>query len=117
MENLNRRTGIEFELVPSGDCINLLPHLSSNIYRVFQEIITNVTRHSEATRLEVALETDDKNFEMTILDNGIGIKYSQIKSRNSFGILGMQERIAATGGKFHVKKSRQGGTQVEVKVR
>jgi signal transduction histidine kinase len=90
--------------------------ISTTMFRIFQEILTNVARHSRATRvdIELALGADEVSLEVT--DNGVGIQDSELHARKSLGLLGMQERALLFGGDVRVSGSPGHGTRVSVTI-
>jgi len=70
------------------------------VYRVVQEALTNIAKHSHATEVNIYLQTTSKQVNVLIQDNGIGFMPNQIKT--GFGLQGMQERTLAVGGLFSV---------------
>lgn len=86
------------------------------IFRVFQEILTNISRHAEATSLKVILKNGKENIRLFVSDNGIGIKNENINDINSLGLLGMEERTTIVGGKFSISSPKKGGTEINVTI-
>ncbi|MDY6967035.1 MAG: PAS domain S-box protein [Spirochaetota bacterium] len=85
-----------------------------SIFRIFQEALTNVVRHSGATLAEVLLTEKDEAVELTIRDNGKGITDEQANAPGSFGIIGMRERVNSCSGKISIKGAQNKGTIVKV---
>ncbi|RPH58703.1 MAG: histidine kinase, partial [Chloroflexi bacterium] len=84
------------------------------LFRAFQEALTNVARHAEATRVRVGLRERVGGLELVIRDNGKGIQEKQILDPKSLGLIGMRERIQAFGGKIEIKGVPQKGTTFRV---
>jgi PAS domain S-box-containing protein len=89
---------------------------ATTIFRVFQEILTNVSRHAKATSLNVAFSNDTKNVTLFVGDNGVGISDESISHINSLGLLGMAERANMVGGNFSITSPVAGGTEVNVTI-
>ncbi len=83
------------------------------LFRIVQEATTNVIRHANATRLSITQKVDDRKIVIDVVDNGRGIKTSELTNRKSFGIVGMRERAHAFGGNLKVA-ARRHGTRVTV---
>ena len=81
-----------------------------------QESLTNVARHSEATRVIIALCKEGDKVIFCISDNGIGITDSQRNAKNSFGIISMNERAASLQAKFDVSSKKGGGTVIKLMI-
>ena len=109
----SERFDVEIILDLDSD-ISLSPDASLTIFRIMQESLTNVARHSQASRVSVSLNTNDDTVSFRISDNGIGISENEINSRNSFGLIGMKERAASLGGTLEVFPGKSAGTIVEL---
>ena len=108
-----KRTGVKFILnLNSGKSIT--PKASLIIFRIMQESLTNIARHSKATKVEIKLLKDAEKITFSISDNGIGIIESEINSRNSFGILSMKERAASLDGTFKIYRNKKQETIVKL---
>jgi signal transduction histidine kinase len=90
---------------------------STALFRIFQELLTNVARHANATRVDVKLdEIDDQGLALTVADNGRGVKPAELESPSSLGFLGLRERVLAFGGTLDVKGEEGKGTTVSVTI-
>ena len=107
-----KRSAIRCKVVVPGHELNLDEKYSTAIYRIFQEILTNIARHSRATRVDVHLEVVNNELKLRVSDNGKGIKKENINSRKSFGLIGMYERATALGGKLSISGVSGIGTTV-----
>jgi PAS domain S-box-containing protein len=88
--------------------------LSINLFRIFQESLTNVARHSGASRVEVKFRPDSNEVVLSISDNGRGLPEGHTIAPTSFGIRGMRERVVQLGGKIEIGSSPGGGLNVIV---
>ena len=84
-----------------------------NLFRIFQESLTNVARHSGATRVEAKLQISDEEAILAINDNGRGLKEGHI-SQSTFGMLGMRERVEQMKGKVSFNSKPGKGLSVTV---
>ncbi len=82
----------------------------TTVFRVLQENLTNVARHSGAAEVNIRLVSDNGSLELTVRDNGRGIDLSQPGTDRSFGIAGMRERCSYLGGSFDIFPAQTGGT-------
>ncbi|TGU74457.1 response regulator [Geomonas terrae] len=82
-----------------------------SLFRIFQESMTNVMRHSGATRVEILLDLDDERAILQVTDNGCGIGSAPANNR-SLGLVGMQERAHRWGGSFEILGTPGAGTTV-----
>jgi signal transduction histidine kinase len=110
------RTGIRCETrigVPDA----LLDRESSTAcFRIFQETLTNIIRHAEATQVAVALTQEGRDLVLTVRDNGRGISERDVAHSRSIGLLGMRERAAQLGGVVLFQGRPGEGTTVTMRV-
>ncbi len=86
--------------------------VSLAIFRILQESLTNISRHSGASSLEISLGHAKDSVQLIISDNGIGITEEQLRSKNSYGIISMKERTTALGGIFTITGQARKGTTI-----
>lgn len=86
------------------------------LFRVFQESLTNVARHAQATKLWVNLTDEEDAVVLEVEDNGVGISPSRLAERQSLGLLGMRERVAVFGGEIEFAGVPGQGTTVVVRM-
>jgi len=89
---------------------------STTVFRIFQEILTNIIRHSQADEVIVTLGIDQNNIVLNVKDNGIGIRKDDLESVDSLGLLGMRERATMTGGDLKIARMKKGGTEVKISI-
>ncbi len=89
---------------------------STVIFRIFQEVITNIYRHANASQVKVVLKTENKKIKLVVNDNGRGIKKGEIDNIHSLGLLGMKERATMVGGHFSISEAKKGGTEIKVSI-
>ncbi|MGE5448838.1 MAG: PAS domain S-box protein [Bacteroidales bacterium] len=82
------------------------------IFRILQEMLTNITRHAEATHVDVLLSKTDTHFMMEVTDNGIGFQYDDYHQVNTLGLIGMKERALSIGGDIQINSKPGKGTKV-----
>ena len=88
---------------------------STALFRIFQELLTNVARHANATKVAVHL-ADADTLALKVEDNGRGIQEQEFESPKSLGLLGLRERVLAFGGSIDVKGQEGKGTTVSVSI-
>lgn len=92
------------------------PMLETACFRIAQEALTNISRHSGAQNVNVVLQSDAENFTLVVRDDGVGFDFSAAAARahegNSLGLLGQQERAALVGGKVEIISRPGAGTEV-----
>ena len=115
-EEFQSRTGIRCELDLNADDSVLSKNGSTEIFRVFQEAMTNVTRHANATRVNISFKDENGHLALKIKDNGKGIAERQIADMKSIGLVGMRERAYILRGTLDISGSPGGGTTVVLTV-
>jgi signal transduction histidine kinase len=110
-----RRTGLRCRVssLPHGATLDH-PH-SIAAFRVFQEAMTNIARHANASAVRIRLSESRGSFTMDIQDNGRGITKVQMNDVSSIGLLGMREAVEPLGGKLSIAGRRGRGTRVVVR--
>lgn len=116
LQEFQTRSGIHTELVNAPEDTTLDVDGATTVFRIFQEILTNVTRHAQATKIEVSLEEDNSLLTLRVRDNGRGITNREIDSPKSIGLLGMQERARLRAGEVYFQGAPGQGTTVTVRL-
>lgn len=117
LKEFSERNGVEYLLDLDEDTsIYISPGASLIVFRIMQESLTNIARHSKATRAEIRLVIVDNQIDFRILDNGIGITEPEINSSKSFGLIGMKERAASIGGSLEIRQIIGTGTEIVLKI-
>jgi signal transduction histidine kinase len=113
LRSYGQRTGIRAQLAETIEH-RFSPAMEVAIYRIVQEALNNVARHSGATACTVLLSVDQQNLHLTIDDNGRGIDAAvgSTPARRGLGLLGMRERAQALGGTFLATSADGGGTRI-----
>ncbi len=113
-EEFQKRSGIRCKVNISPEDIMLDSEISTAIFRIFQETLTNVSKHAEATQIAVDLKAAGGKVSLTVKDNGRGITGEQMSKPNSFGLLGIQERTYHLGGTAAISGHPGRGTVVKI---
>ena len=103
--------GIRAILETDPDDLDLPRDIEREVYYVIREGLTNITRHSNASRVEINLRKRDKDLEGTLVDDGVGMNLNN-KNSNGLGLQSMRERIERFGGEFKIKSSPGTGTNI-----
>ena len=115
-EEFSRRTGITCNVSFSPEDMAIDPDLTTTIFRIFQETLTNVQRHAKATKVTVRLKVADDHLEFIVKDNGKGIADQQLRKPDSFGLLGIQERVYHWGGREAIVGKIGKGTTITINI-
>jgi signal transduction histidine kinase len=113
LEEFEKRSGIGKEFSSSVTELQIDDTLKIGLFRIVQESLTNVARHSEAEKVNVDLEKRNGHIILKIADNGKGFDTEKMKKR-TLGLLGMKERAGMMGGEYKIKSEPGQGTTVEV---
>jgi two-component system sensor histidine kinase UhpB len=113
-QEFQRRTAIDCQLELDCETIDLDSDRSTAIFRVFQEALTNIARHSCASRVNIRLKRRSDKLELQVTDNGVGITEKAIRAADSLGLMGMKERLHAFGGGLRIQGSPDKGTSLTV---
>ncbi len=115
-EEYEKRYGIQFNLNCLQRHIKLDKELEITLFRIFQESVTNVVRHSEANQVNIETLHESGQLVMKIQDNGIGIQKGKIEESNSIGLIGIRERVRSWGGEVQFSGTAGKGTTVEIRI-
>jgi PAS domain S-box-containing protein len=110
------RTGITCEVSVPAELAPLEPEQATGMFRIFQELLTNVARHAQATRIVVRLSRTAEFVTLKVTDNGCGIRAEELNDPQSLGLLGITERASLLGGEFRIRGAPGGGTTATLKV-
>ena len=111
-----QRTGIRCDLLREPEEIIVEQDISTAVYRIFQEALTNIARHSGATMVKIFLQMKPREILLQIRDNGRGISQEKIESTKSFGLIGMRERVRILQGELKLGSVKGRGALVEVTI-
>jgi PAS domain S-box-containing protein len=115
-EEFQKRTGIKCKISMEPKDITFDRDRNTAIFRIFQETLTNITRHAGATEVSVSLKQRVGRIELTVRDNGRGITEEELTNPKSFGLIGIRERVKIFGGNNIIKGVPGQGTTVTVRM-
>jgi len=115
-QEFEQRSGISCRLHASVGHAAIDPLVSTAMFRIFQEALANVARHSRASTVTVTLERRDIDLVLELRDDGVGITNAEATSARSIGLVGMRERAQLVGGRFGITGAAGAGTTVRVQV-
>lgn len=120
VEELGREQDISASLEISGSERRLEPEVELTLFRIAQEALSNIKRHSEAKKAAIKLQFTSRKVKLTVSDDGRGFQLPEVlgdlATEGKLGLLGMQERARLLNGKFSVKSIVGKGTKVVVEV-
>jgi PAS domain S-box-containing protein len=110
-ERVGLRCHVVADRVKFQACCGL--EVESAIYRIVQELLTNVTRHAKATTVTITLSCIEGTVKLIVQDDGCGFRVNKVRSKGRFGLQGIRERVELLGGTVDIH-SRPGKTAVTV---
>ncbi|HLX66948.1 MAG TPA: GAF domain-containing protein [Puia sp.] len=114
--DFQKRTGIRIELDCPEESLKVEPAITTGLFRIFQETLTNIARHAEATDVSARLYTEDDRLILTIMDNGKGFDPATAKKKKTLGLLGMKERTLMMKGAYEIDSQPGKGTSLRFSV-
>jgi len=115
-QDFESRTGIQCRLSLPVEEAELDQQHATGIFRIFQETLTNIMRHANATAVNISLRNETEGLTLEVGDKGRGITESEIYDVKSLGLLGMRERALLLGGEFSIRGIKGKGTTVKVRI-
>ncbi|HUL45208.1 MAG TPA: HAMP domain-containing protein [Bacteroidota bacterium] len=116
IDEFQERTAIPCEISIAPDTIIVDPERSIAVFRILQETLTNIARHSGASSSSVFLGAKNGELELCVRDNGKGITVEELNDPKSFGLIGIRERAYYWGGRVDIAGSPGEGTTVTVHI-
>lgn len=116
LQEFKKRWGLLFNFNEPAEELKIPDPVKNGLFRIFQECLTNVGRHANATKVNVSLEKKDKQLTLIIEDDGQGFEKDKITEKRTLGILGMKERCQMMGGTFGISSAPGKGTTVTVTI-
>ena len=115
VQEFSKRAGMRYELNAKPMAVTS-EKTRIAVFRIFQEILTNVARHARASRVKVDLAESDSALVLIVEDNGCGISHDQMAESKGFGIVGIRERAWGIGGEVEFQRASGSGTRVTLRV-
>jgi signal transduction histidine kinase len=116
LDHFRERSGLNSEFVTDAPDLVIEHAVALQIFRVFQEALTNIARHAQATQVRVNLTQAGNFLVLEIRDNGRGISDVDAARRTSFSLTAMNDRVLALSGRFSITSTIGQGTSVVVEV-
>ena len=116
MEGFQKRYDIPSQFESNISFLQLHKEVSTSIFRIFQESLTNIVKHANATLVIVKLEVKNNTLFLQVRDNGRGFDPKIVMTKNSFGIIGMRERTNLMNGTVLIDSEPGNGTIVTLSI-
>jgi signal transduction histidine kinase len=117
-DRLNRESKITTKVLVKGTQKKLGSNTETSIFRITQEALSNIRRHSEATQATISVKFQDNDVKITIEDNGVGFNTRRTRRKlinnGQLGIIDMEERTKSLNGSFHIQSHPGRGTLISI---
>ncbi len=113
-DDFEKRNDIRCELSVVGSVSILQDPIATTLFRAVQEGLTNIAKHAHASNVSVSLRGEADRWLCEIVDDGVGFEPDTAGSKDSFGLIGMRERIEALGGRLTIESAQAKGTRLLV---
>ncbi len=116
IKEFKKRTNINCKLILPKKEISVDNERSTAVYRLLQEALTNITRHSNASKVKVRIAQKDNMVILEVSDNGRGITREQKSNESTYGLIGMRERVSQWHGSIEINGKKGKGTSLIAKI-
>jgi PAS domain S-box-containing protein len=116
VQNMSQRSSVRYEFSIDDPALSLPPAHSTAVFRIVQEALTNIAKHASATRAEVAVRREGNSVHVRVRDDGVGFSVGDPRKPESFGLLGLRERISLMRGSARIDSAPGKGTTIEVEL-
>jgi PAS domain S-box-containing protein len=115
-EEFEKRSGTLVEFINEAGDVLVNPDAVTAVFRIYQELLTNVARHANASIVKVLLQKKDNNLFFSVTDNGKGFAPDSIKKKKTLGLLGIKERTLLLGGTYEFKSKLGQGSETIISI-
>lgn len=113
-DEFEKRSEIKSIFTTNISHITVSNEIATGIFRIFQESLTNVSRHSKGTEVLSSFKKEGNIITLTIVDNGVGFNETEIAQKRTLGLLGMKERVALINGTYQITGNNGNGMGASV---
>ncbi len=115
-EEFEKRSGTRVQFNNKAGTVSLKPEAITAVFRIYQELLTNVARHANATLVSVILQKEDNRLFFSLTDNGTGFNLETINKKKTLGLLGIKERTLLLGGTYEFKSKEGEGSETIISI-
>ena len=115
-KEIEKQHGVEIDFDHQDIPRSISPEIALGLFRIIQEGLRNVSKHSQALRAEVRLKGSPEALFLSLSDDGVGFEVSTSLATDGIGIRSMQERARMLGGRFEIRSRPMRGTQISVRI-
>ena len=115
-EEFEKRSGTKVIFTNSVGDIIVSPQVATGVFRIYQELFTNIARHANASLVKTSLTKDENRLYLSIKDDGVGFDPETIKNKRTLGLLGIKERVLLFGGTYEFKSKTGEGSVTTISI-
>jgi len=116
LDELAERTGITCKASLPDEDVTIGHEMEIAIYRMLQEMLNNVTKHANASQVDVILDVDEEQVSLTVRDNGVGIPQERQDNNKTYGLRGLRERATFFGGNVVIRSTPGNGSIISIRL-
>lgn len=116
LAGFEERTGIHYRLHAPQEDLDLDNERATAAFRILQEALTNITRYAHASEVEIDIQLAEDALTMVVRDDGVGFDPAEVRTRKTFGLLGIRERVLIFGGESRIDSTPGNGTILYVRI-
>lgn len=116
LDELSQRSGLVCKASMPDEEVSIGHQMEIAIYRMLQEILNNVTKHAQASKIDVILDVDEDRLALTVRDDGIGISPERCTNTTTYGLRGLRERATFFGGTVDIRANTGKGTTIAITI-
>ncbi len=115
-EEFEKRSGTKVIFINKVGEISMQPEVVTGVFRIYQELLTNIARHANASKVTTVLDKDKETLHFSVSDNGVGFDPETIKNKKTLGLLGIKERTLLFGGIYEFKSKPGEGSVTNISI-
>jgi len=116
LDELAERTDMQCKVSLPDEDVAIGHEMEIAIYRMLQEMLNNVTKHANASQVNVILDVDEEQVALTVRDNGVGIPPERRDNNKTYGLRGLRERATFFGGNVDIRSTPGAGSLITVRL-
>jgi PAS domain S-box-containing protein len=116
VENFREHSGVDCELLIADPSINLMDPYATAVFRILQEALTNVTKHAQASLVEISISRMAGEVRLNVRDNGRGFTSTDPRKPDSYGLIGLRERARLLNGEIRIDSAPGRGTIISLRI-
>ncbi len=115
-EEFEKRSGTKVKFINAAGDLKVKPEVTTALFRIYQELLTNIARHANASLVTANLFIENNTLYFSIQDNGIGFNTETIGGKKTLGLLGIKERTLLIGGIYEIKTQPGNGSETVISI-